>query len=154
MAVETALIAPLMIFILLQAIDIGLQVQTMQKMNKAADSGIEYLVNGGRDQIVLHNIVQDAYGNQLSYKDLSIEAYCGCIVSGQSEQNESTEADNADPYEAFYLKTLTNLNEDMCAQSCENGSEPTQLVNVTFKRTVRGTMTSKNLQTHLQTRIK
>jgi len=151
-AVETAIVAPLMILILLPSIDIGLQIQTLQKMDKATDSGVEYVVNGGRNETTLRNIVQESFGHTIQSSQLTIEAYCGCIVSNIPGQNGDDE--NSDPYSGFYIKTPTQFVEDMCPALCENGDTPSELVDVSLTHSVRGSLGEKQIRTHLQTRIR
>ena len=151
-AVETAIITPILVFMLMPAIDLGLQIHTMQKMNKAADSGVEYLVNGGRNEAVLRNIVQDSFGGQISQSDLSVDAYCGCIVSDDtSDGGGQNSAPN--PNAGIYVKQTTSISEDMCAWVCDDGSMPSALVNVELARNVTGLWKAKRVSAHLQTRV-
>ena len=151
-AVETAIVAPVVIMILLPAIDIGMQVHTLQRMNKATDSGIEYVVNGGRDEAILRNIVQDSFGKSINTQDLAVTAYCGCIVSSGSNQNGQS-TDN-DPYAGVYVKTVTDLSEEMCPATCDDGSEPSELVNLSLDRWVNGSLGRKQVSSKMQTRLK
>lgn len=152
-AVETAIVAPVVIMILLPAVDIGLQIHTLQRMNKATDSGIEYVVRGGRDETILRNIVQDSFGKSVAAQDLQVTAYCGCIVSsgangnGQEEQNE-------DPNAGYYVKTATSLSEGMCPAVCDDGEEPSELVSLSMSRWINGTITNKQVTSKMQTRLK
>lgn len=150
-AVETAIIAPVVIMILLPAIDIGLQIHTLQRMNKATDSGIEYVVNGGRDEAILRNIVQDSYGRQVSHKELTVTAYCGCIVAGDTGASQTLETN---PDEAYYVKTASRLSDEMCPSFCDDGSEPSELVSLNMTQWVNGTMTEKQISSKMQTRLK
>lgn len=154
-AVETAIVMPLMLIILLPSIDIGFRVHTMQKMNKATDSGIEYVVRGGRNENTLRNIVQDSYGSSISSNELAINAYCGCIETGQAnggdEENGSV---NHDPHAGFYIKTQTTLSEDMCPVLCDDGNAPSELVELTLARMVKGTVSDRRVRSRLQTRLK
>ncbi len=153
-AVETAIVAPVVIMILLPAIDIGLQIHTKQRMNKATDSGIEYVVNGGRDEAILRNVVQDSYGKRLNAQDLRVTAYCGCIVSGRNDDGQSETGESQNPSEAYYVKTATNLSAEMCPAACDDGSEPSELVNLFLTQWVNGTMTEKQIASKMQTRLK
>lgn len=150
-AVETAIVAPVVIMILLPAIDIGLQIHTLQRMNKATDSGIEYVVNGGRDEAILRNIVQDSFGKRVNMDELRVTAYCGCIVSGAQNENYSQ---NPDPNEAYYVKTATHLSTEMCPAACDSGTEPSELVHVYMSQWVNGTMTERQIFSKMQTRLK
>lgn len=151
-AVETAIVTPILLFILLPSIDIGMQIHALQKMNKATDSGIEYVVNGGRSESTLKAIVQDSFGKQIADNELSIDAYCGCI---ETPDNGSGGDDvNDDPQAGFYVKTSTSFSENMCPTLCVDGEAASQLVELTFNREVSGAWKSKKVSTHLQTRIK
>lgn len=150
-AVETAIVTPVMLAILLPSIDIGYRVHTMQKLNQATDSGIEYVVKGGRDEPTLRNIVQDAFGISISTSDLQINAYCGCIVS--SNNNDGQSGTN-DPHEGFYVKTQTSLAEDMCPALCDDGEAASELVELALSHMVKGTVTEKQVIARLQTRLK
>lgn len=151
-AVETAIITPIMLFILLPSIDIGMQIHALQKMNKATDSGIEYVVNGGRNESTMRSIVQDSFGKQISTTDLSVKAYCGCIMTPSNSPGGNNNED--DPNAGYYIKTVTTLSEDMCPSLCDDGGEATELVELTFDQKVYGAWKSKVVSTHLQTRIK
>lgn len=151
-AVETAIVTPIMLFILLPSIDIGMQVHTLQKMNKATDSGIEYVVNGGRNETTLRAIVQDSFGKQFLSSDLTIEAYCGCIMTPTTDPEGGNTDQNPDA--GFYVKSTTSLSENMCPALCDDGDEATELVELTFNQNVNGAWKSKVMSTHLQTRIK
>jgi len=154
-AVETAIITPILVFMIIPAIDLGLQIYTMQKMKKATDSGVEYLVNGGRTEGILRNIVQDSFGDQISQSDLSVLAYCACISSGDNGGNNSGEgSENPDPSAGFYVKTTTSLAEDMCMITCDDGTMPSALVNVNLNRQVKGIWKDKWISSHLQTRVR
>lgn len=153
-AVETAVIAPVVIMILLPAIDIGLQVHTLQRMNKATDSGIEYVVRGGRDEKVLRNIVQDSFGKSVSAADLKVTAYCGCIISGEKGGESEDQTRPNDPDVAYYVKTATQLKADMCPATCDDGSEPSELVSLYMRQWVNGTLTEREIASKMQTRLK
>ncbi len=151
-AVETAIVAPILLFILLPAIDIGMQIHALQKMNKATDSGIEYVVNGGRDKATLRSIVQDSFGEYISEDELEIAAYCGC-VEASSNQGDAN-AEELDPQAGFYVKTSTTFEAEMCPTLCSNGQAPSELVELNLNRTVGGVLRSKSVSSRLQTRIK
>ncbi len=153
-AVETAIITPILIFMIIPAIDIGLQIYTMQKMKKATDSGVEYLVNGGRTEGILRNIVQDSFGDQIAQSDLQVIAYCACIASSKNgEDDEASNLDNDDSSAGFYIKTTTTLSDDMCKIACDDGTLPSALVSVNLDREVQGIWKDKWVSSRLQTRI-
>ena len=151
-AVETAIVAPLMLIILLPSIDIGMQIHAMQKMNKATDSGIEYIVNGGRNESTLRAIVQDSFGQQISQGDLDILAYCGCIESSSGLRGSTNKEEDGEI--GFYVKTTTQFSDNMCPTNCSNGESPSELVELQFTRSVQGAWKSKSVSSRLQTRIK
>lgn len=157
-AVETAIVAPVVIMILLPAIDIGLQVHTLQRMNKATDSGIEYVINGGRDETILRNIVQDSFGKPVNLQDLQVSAYCGCVVPGKNSENQSQDnedqSENIDANAAYYVKTRTSLSDTMCSARCDDGSEPSELLGLNMTQWVNGTMTERQVISKMQTRLK
>ncbi len=153
-AVETAIVTPILILALLPAVDLGLHIYTMQKMNKATDSGVEYLVNGGRDEAILRNIVQDSFGSYISQQELVVQAWCGCISAGSGDGDGDEVGNEPDGYAGFYVKTATQLAEDMCPAGCDSGSEVTELVNVSLSRDVDGVLRSRYLTAQLQTRVK
>lgn len=157
-AVETALVTPILILIFLPSVDLGLKVHTLQKMNQAADSGIEYVVNGGRNEATLRNIMKDSYGRNIAQSDLSITATCGCIVEGSSggntENGEEGSERPADQFAGFYIKTPTTLSEEMCSAICDNGKMASELVEVSFSQGIDGVWKSQVINTQMQTRIK
>lgn len=150
-AVETALVTPILIAILLPALDVGHQIYTMQKMNKATDSGIEYVVLGGRDEAIMRNIIQDSFGEQITPESLNISAYCGCLAPFDEDGNEGA---NTNPYASVYVKTSTQLSDDMCANVCADGADAKELIEVSFDHWVKGTLRDKQVRSRLQTRVK
>lgn len=150
-AVETAIAMPILIFAFLKAVDIGLQVTTMQNMTKATRSGTEYVVKGGRDGDVVRNIMSNAYGKQLNSQNVSIIAYCACVTENDAPEGE------ADPegtkYGGIYVKTQTTFGPDMCTASCDSGSEISTLVSLKFADNFRGVLKEKRLETEIQTRV-
>ncbi len=155
-AVETAIVTPILICIFLPSVDLGLKVHTLQKMNRAADSGIEYVVNGGRDAVILRNIMGDSYGRLIGQSDLSIIATCGCIIEGASggSTDDGEPAFPEDEYAGYYIKTPTNLSEDMCSAVCADGKQASELVEVVFSQDIDGIWHSQVITTHMQTRVK
>lgn len=150
-AVETALVTPILIAILLPALDIGFQIYTMQKMNKATDSGIEYVVNGGRNEAIMRNIIQDSFGNNIAASDLDVTAYCGCLAPFDDNGDETS---NNNPFASVYVKTSTQLSDDMCPEACSGGEDATELVEVSLDHWVKGSIKDKKINSRLQTRIK
>lgn len=150
-AVETAIALPIMLFAFLRALDIGLQVHTMQNMNKATKSGTEYIVKGGRDGESVIGIMSDAYGKQLTERDISIVAYCACVEENKRQDDQADETGTE--FGGAYVKTKVVFGEDMCPASCDSGNEISTLVAVTFKQDVQGTLGSKTLTSNLQTRV-
>lgn len=151
-AVETAIVAPIMMLILLPAIDIGMQISTLQKMNKATDSGIEYVVNGGREETTLRAIVQDSFGGSINTNELQVLAYCGCVNTPENPDDKLGTI--IDPQAGFYVKTSSQFVEDMCSTPCDDGEKPSELVELRFDRNVQGVWKRKSISSHLQTRIK
>lgn len=150
-AVETALVTPILIAILLPALDVGYQIYTMQKMNKATDSGIEYVVNGGRDEAIIRQIIQDSFGEPITSSNLEITAYCGCLAPFDDTGDDGT---ITNPHASVYVKMQTQLADDMCAAVCSDGVDAKELVEVSFDHLVSGTFRDKRVNSRLQTRIK
>jgi len=124
----------------------------MQKMNKATDSGIEYVVNGGRDENIMRSIIQDSFGSQINSSDLAISAYCGCLAPVDDDNDQT--GTSQDPFAGVYVKTSTQLAENMCPTACSGSEDATELVEVSLNRRVIGSLKDRELNSRLQTRIK
>lgn len=59
-----------------------------------------------------------------------------------------------DPHAGFYIKTQTSLSEEMCPALCDDGEAASELVELALKQMVKGTVTEKQVNSRLQTRLK
>lgn len=151
-AVETALLMPILIFMFLKVFDIGLNVYTTQKMSKATKSGVQYVVNGGRVEDTVKNIIKDSYGQDISTDDIIVKAYCGCITKEDSD-GDGDDSTVTDEHAGSYTKFETELSDNMCTSGCSSSNQISALVNVKFKQDVTGVLSSKTLASELQTRV-
>lgn len=149
-AVETALVTPFLVFALLRATDVALQVHTGQQMSKATKSGIQYVVNGGRDEVSIRGVVQDSFSQDIKESDLLITAYCGCI-----SENPGPEGGEATDNEVggTYVKFQTPISDNMCVAACDSGSQISALIEIDFSHNISGIMTKPKMRTRLQTRV-
>lgn len=150
-AVETALLTPMLVFALLKATDVALQVHTGQQMAKATKSGIQYVVNGGRDEVSIRGIVQDSFSHKIADRDLLVSAYCGCI-SELDDPNGGELAD--DEVGGTYTKFATQISDDMCVAACDSGSEISALIEIDLSYDLTGIMSKSRVNTRLQTRVR
>jgi len=150
-AIETALVTPVLIFALLKAADVALTIHTNQQMAKATKSGIQYIVNGGRNETSIRGIVQDSFSREISENDLLITAYCGCI----SELDEPDGGEAADDkVGGTYTKFVTQISDDMCVVGCDSGNEISALVEIDLSHEINGIMAKSKARTRLQTRVR
>jgi len=150
-AVETALLIPVLIFALLKAADVALTIHTNQQMAKATKSGIQYVVNGGRNEASIRGIVQDSFNRKIGENDLKITAYCGCI--SELEQPDGSEATD-DNVAGTYTKFVTQISDDMCVIGCDSGNEISALVEIDLSHEMAGIMKKTSARTRLQTRVR
>lgn len=150
-AIETALLTPMLVFALLKATDIALQVHTSQQMAKATKSGIQYVVNGGRDEVSIRGIVQDSFSRKISDEDLLVTAYCGCLSEVDNPDGAEIKDDEAS---GVYTKFKTQISDNMCIKGCDSGSQISALVEIEFSYDLAGILTDSRSKTRLQTRIR
>lgn len=148
-AVETALLTPILIFALLRATDIALEVHASQQMSKAVKSGVQYVVAGGRDETSMAGIVKDSFSNTISEDAVQVKAYCGCITETPGANGSVEDAEIG----GMYTKFETELSEDLCTSVCASDSEISKLIEISLTYETRGIFKSKDLVSRLQTRI-
>lgn len=159
-AVETVMIMPLLLALVFGAIDISLNVYTTQKMAAATKSGIQYVVRGGRTEETIKNIVQDSFGKDIDFNDITVQAFCGCISESETplsdEDNSPSDngANNTPEFAGVYVKFETQLSDNMCTAGCSSDQEISALVNIEFQQEVRGILRARNAHSKLQTRIR
>ncbi len=149
-AVETALVTPFLIFALLRATDVALQVHTGQQMAKATKSGIQYVVNGGRDEVSIRSIVQDSFSQRIVDDNLLITAYCGCISENPTPDGGEAADDEVG---GTYVKFQTQISDNMCVAACDSSSQVSALIEIDFTHNISGIMTKPKMRTRLQTRV-
>lgn len=150
-AVETALLTPVLIFALLGAADLAIRIHTSQQVAKATKSGIQYVVNGGRNEASIRGIVQDSFSQKIAENALEINAYCGCI----SELDEGDEGELSDAeVGGTYTKFETQISDDMCVVGCDSGNEISALVEIKLKHDISGVMSDSVAYARLQTRVR
>lgn len=151
-AVETAIIMPILIVCLLGALDLGFSVYVQQSMSNATKNGIQYVQKGGRSEDNVSTIVKNSFIGDWSNATVNTRAYCGCISKSDAGSGEG-EA-NAEPT-ATYIKFATQLAENnMCPTNmCDSASPISTLVDVELTYRMRGIFQSADYTTHLQTRV-
>jgi hypothetical protein len=77
-AIEFAFIAPVMIAGLLVVCDLGKMLLDRTNMQSAARTGMQYLMNGGRDMDAARNVVLAAWSSKPADGDVITERYCLC----------------------------------------------------------------------------
>jgi len=152
-AVETAVAAPIIIFALLPAIDLGLKVYGKQKLMKATKSGIEFVNEGSRNQSDIYSVMNSSFGGDIAEDALSIEAFCGCVEQSAQPDSLNGVAED-DKYGYVYVKTATQFGENMCPTTCDSGDQSAELVNISLSHNISGIVSSETITTKLQTRVR
>ena len=153
-AVETAIIAPLVAVILLNALDVAMRVKTMQNMSNSTKNAVQYVVNGGRSEQTIRTIMQTSFGQQISNNQITINGYCACIVENDTSNQEDSDTTQPAGPEAYYVKMSTPVSTDMCqASSCDSSSAVTGLIEIKFDHTLNGSLKDYQITQALQTRI-
>ena len=154
-AVETAVAAPIIIFALLPAIDLGIKVYGKQRLMKATKSGIEFVNEGARNETEIWTIMNSSYGNDIPQDAVSINAYCGCVEqTSQPDNADGSTAAQDDQYAYVYVKTATQFGDDMCPTTCDSGDQAAELVNISLSHDITGIVSTDTVTTELQTRVK
>lgn len=151
-AVETAIILPVLIICLLGALDLGFSVYVQQGMSNAAKNGVQYVVKGGRDNDNVTSIVKSSFFGDGDSLTVNTNAYCGCVSKSDSGSGEGDETSTPT---ATYIKFPTQLSEDnMCPTNiCDSSSPISTLVDVELTYRMRSVFQNAEYKTHLQTRI-
>jgi|GEM_PF-5020147 len=150
-AVETVMAAPILLFALFKAVDIGLDVYTLQKMSKATKSGMQYVVNGGREEANVRGIMQSSFGQTIAQDEIDVNAYCGCLTETTNEDGTSISDDNS--VGGIYTKFETTLSDNMCTATCSSGSPISVLIEIEFEQQIDGVLGVSDVVTRLQTRV-
>ncbi len=144
LSVEFALIAPALIAVSLAATNLGYRVYLQQKLAASISSGTEYLqdwvgendldaIRPGKnddtdqwtDSSPVENtkiVIRDAYGNQLSTDDISVETLCGCPDTTQADPDAGTIVPE---FTGYYVETRQKDFDDannLCPSKC-NGEQ-------------------------------
>lgn len=119
-AVETALITPIIVAALLAAADLGIAVNQKQRLNAAQRTGAMYYFNGGRETLKARNIVRAAFrGTHKPY----VWTWANCACLNEDALNENFTQDIKEEQEDAYKMKYTRLSEgDMCPGVCPDGS--------------------------------
>lgn len=77
-AVEFVLVAPMMAAALVLTLDVSLYVVNRTRMHSGVRSGIQYLMDNGRDLEQLENIVWQSWTDKPANANVESERYCLC----------------------------------------------------------------------------
>lgn len=161
-SVEFALIAPMLIFATLTAINLGYQVSKHQKLASSIAAGNNYLqdyvmkenlndfrpnfnvdTNQVSDTTPLANakyVIQSAYGDDLSLDDIFINTECGCPNNSNSGGEQSEPIDFTKPETEYYTRTKMALwkKGELCAFDCpEQGGRARVIVEIEVNHTIK-----------------
>lgn len=78
-AVEFALLLPLMVAALIMTLDVSLHVVNRTRMHSAIRSGIQYLMDNGRDLDQLKSIVEMSWSSAPADAAVTTQRYCLCV---------------------------------------------------------------------------
>ena len=151
-AVETAIILPVLMICLLGALELGFSVYVQQSMSNATKNGVQYVVKGGRSDANVSTIVKNSFIGDGTNATVKTTAYCGCISKSEAGSGEGDAS--AEP-SAVYVKFETPLKEgNMCPSDvCDSASPISTLVNVELNYTMRSIFQTADYTTHLQARV-
>ena len=153
-ALETVLIAPIMIFGTVGAIDIALKVKSLQDMSNTTRNGIEFVSQGSRDADNIRAVMSEFFGKTLSADQVSVNGYCACVSISETPKGEDEETAAEQP-KSFYVKTAEDLSENMCSvTNCSEDSTISTLIEIEFDHTLTGIMDEYELSQKLQTRVR
>lgn len=151
-AIETALFLPILMWGMLKAMDVGLDIMTLQKMNNSVKSGVQFIVKGGRDETAVKTIVVNSFGSGVSAGNVDVQGFCACVSSSDGGQGDSSQQVTAE--NGVYVKTPVPFQANMCLlASCDSSNAVKELVNVTLNYEGKGVIGRTNLSFDLQTRV-
>jgi len=145
-AVETALVAPFILFGILVGGSLSLSVYNHQKVYTGAYSGASYLhdkvaagdlsglkstqdENGNKqpgDWITTAKlIIKDASGLPLDLNEIDIDTFCACPAVSPGEFENSEDTDELANRTTFYVRTelVESENDEICPTNCADGDE-------------------------------
>ena len=106
-AVEFALLLPIMISALILTLDVSLHVVNRTNMHSAIRSGIQYLMNNGRDLNQLQSVVVNSWSSAPANAVVTTERYCLCFDVRHACNVLCT--DNSAPQSYFSVSTSGTL---------------------------------------------
>ncbi len=144
-AVETALVAPFILFGMLVGGSLGLSVYNHQKVYTGAYSGASYLHDkvatgdlsglakkqdeNGEEQpgdwiTTAKLIIKDASGLPLDLDEINIDAYCACPVVSPSESEDAGVTDELADRLTFYSRAqfVETGTGEFCPMNCSDGA--------------------------------
>ncbi len=114
-AIEFALIAPVLAFMVLALADAVNFAVSYTSMQRAERAGIQYFMNGGTSASAAQGIVGSVWTNPPANYSVNAQEVCTCPGNGQAVT---------------------------CGQGCTNGSKSTETMTITASATVGGILTS------------
>lgn len=150
-ALETALLLPILALGLIAALDVGYAVFYKQNMAKTTKAGVQYVVNGGRSKSETVNIMNSVTSHKVLDTDVSMKAYCGCISKESSGSGEPNENEEVETYS--YAKSGAELSDDICPAPCDDGQQASALIELIYSKDVRGIVQTRELTSRLQVRV-
>jgi len=145
-AVETALIAPFILFGMLTGASLAFSVYNHQKVYTAAYSGASYLHDkvatgdlsglrstqdeNGEEQAgdwikTAKLVIRDASGLPLDLNKINIDTYCACPAVSPGEFGNAGDTDELADRTTFYVRTelVETGNDDICPTFCADGDQ-------------------------------
>lgn len=154
-ALETVLLAPILIFGTLGAADLAVRVHTLQSMSNTTRNGIELVVAGSRDADNIRAVMSKSFGEVLTDKDVSVKGYCACVAISEDIADENQGIPLDEQPEAFYVKTFEEVSENMCAvTNCSEDAPISTLIEIKFEYSLAGVFDTKDISHRLQTRVR
>ena len=119
-AIEFGMVAPLMAAAFILTLDVSLHVINRMRMEAAVRSGIQYLMNNGRDLHQLENIVEQSWSAKPG--DANITAVRYCLCSDVAHACDTLCADDSAP-ESYFTVNVSGTLEGFVVDSNLEASE-------------------------------
>ncbi len=105
-AVELALVAPFLCFILMACIDFGRAISQNIQLSHAVRAGVQYAVTAANAQTRIEGAVRDALPEHLKAATIITACYCGVLPSGDTGLPPAARCDSACPAGSARMMTL------------------------------------------------
>jgi len=84
-AMETAMVAPVIILLIMAAVDFGRAYSQSIEMNHALRAGAQYAITAGNDQAGVLKTIRDTLPSSLSAATVTVTCYCGVLPTSSTD---------------------------------------------------------------------